>query len=90
MCWGQKADEFFSELLDQALKIFDRHLCYTPEKGRVAFLKSLVLEQLGKSEASKACLDQAYSLHQQLSRSSHTKTDLALKDFDRYVHVWGR
>ncbi|KAH8587276.1 hypothetical protein B0O99DRAFT_656491 [Bisporella sp. PMI_857] len=78
------------ELLDQALKIFDRHLCYTPEKGRVAFLKSIVLEQLGESETSKACLDQAYSLYQQSSRSTNKKIDLVLKDFDRYVHVWGR
>jgi hypothetical protein len=80
----------FSELLHQAIKIFDRHICYTGEKGRATVLKSTVLIELGEGDNASDCLKQARSLYQKLSKSTEVKADLVPADFDKFVHVWGR
>jgi len=80
----------FSDLLDQAIKIFDRHVCYTGEKGRVIVLKSTVLNELGEGDNASDCLKQARSLYQKVSKSTEVKAGLVPADFDKFLHVWGR
>ncbi|KAJ6186405.1 hypothetical protein N7519_007706 [Penicillium mononematosum] len=77
------------ELLDQAIKIFDRHHCYLGERGRSYFLKSAVLEQQGQDEISQSCLQAARTLYNTLN-GDVSGADLKLQDFDIHVHVWGR
>ncbi|EED21629.1 conserved hypothetical protein [Talaromyces stipitatus ATCC 10500] len=77
-------------LLDQAIKILDRHECYVPEKGRATLMKGIVLQQQSKSEESKICFQRAAALYEIASKRTIIEEDLTLQDFDAYVHIWGR
>jgi len=85
-----ETDSYCSELLDQSIKIFDRDTCYRSEKGRVTFLKSVVLKRQDQNENSKVCLQQARPLLEVVNKTGAATANLTLKDFDRSVHVWGR
>ncbi|KAI0806374.1 P-loop containing nucleoside triphosphate hydrolase protein [Xylaria sp. FL0064] len=78
------------DLLDQASKFFDRHPCYSPEKGRVLLLKCEILIKQGEVEKAQEYLKDAESLYYSSSGSWKAGKDLTLADFHKFVHVWGR
>jgi len=82
--------DWASDLLNQAIKIFDLHECYVAEKGRATLMKSIVSQQRSNISESKDHLQRAVVLYGIASKRTITEADLSLQDFDKYVLVWGR
>lgn len=81
----------FSRLLEQSLKIYRDISWYKPQASRSAFMKGMLLKNMGNDVEGDAQLQRAMTLRKEIVPDDHRSwNQLDNEDFDKVVYYYSR